>query len=54
MTKVLCEFKDCLYMADWNDDAECGVCSKEQIYLSSEASTYVGCDDAEWEESIEE
>ena len=33
MTKVLCGFKDCVFIKDYDPDEEIGVCSKEEIVL---------------------
>lgn len=45
MTRVLCEFKECIY----NQDNEC---IKDEIWLDEHVSNIdVGCPDAEWEES---
>lgn len=43
MTKVLCDFRECIYNQD-------GICTKEVIELDERVEDIlVGCPDAEWE-----
>ena len=47
MTKVLCDFKRCIYN-------QSGICTKEVIDLDERVEeVFIGCPDAEWKGDIE-
>ena len=54
MTKVLCSFRECVFIKDYDSDEEIGICSKEEIVLDEAVEDIcVGCPDAEWEGDTE-
>lgn len=54
MTKVLCGFKNCIFIKDYDPNEDVGVCSKEEIVLDERVEdVFIGCPNAEWKGDIE-
>ena len=54
MTKVLCGFKECVFIKDYDPNEGVGICSKEEIVLDERVEDiFVGCPDTKWTGYVE-